>query len=42
MDATDLCFKGDPFGLQSFWEKHIQKLKYAKKRKEKTLMRFSL
>lgn len=25
MDATHLCFKGDLFGLEAFWEKSIQK-----------------
>lgn len=42
MDATDLYLKGDPFGLESFWEKGIQKLQYAKKFKQKALMKFPL
>ena len=29
MNATDLCFKGDPFGLESFWEKNIQKFQVS-------------
>lgn len=29
MDATDLCFKGNPFGLESFREKSIQKLQVS-------------